>query len=283
MLDPPSSVGYNALSFNSTELEHNAPHLAVARKAALEGMTLFKNEKNSLPLDPKKLTAGSVAVVGLQGNISGYYFGNYAAVAETGNWGVSIVDALAQRLQPNCSVTFAPGLDDLGSNTSSDGFAAGKRLAAEAEAVIVVLGLAFNHFCHGGGTNEIGPCTGPCRSNSHCEGEAKDRTAVELPEGQAKMVAALRRAVGSDTPLVGVMVHGGAIALGETLGQLDALLDAWQPGLEGGPAIAATLVGDASPAGRTAVTWYSSSAEIPRFGYMGEQAVGTLFLHSRVM
>lgn len=214
----------------------------------------------------------------------GYYVGNYAENAEQNNWGQSLLSALTERLRPGgCAVSYAKGLDDLGNKSSSDGFGEAKKLAAAAEAVVVVLGLAFNSFCHGSGTGEVGPCSGPCRSNSHCEGEAKDRTAVELPEGQAKMVAALRRAVGSDTPLVGVMVHGGAIALGETLGQLDALLDAWQPGLEGGPAIAATLVGDASPAGRTAVTWYSSSAEIPRFGYMGEQAVGTLFLHSRVM
>ena len=39
--------------------------------------------------------------------------------------------------------------------------------------------------------------------------------------------------------------------------------------LEGGHAIAATLLGDVSPAGRTAVTWYSRSSDIPRFGYMG--------------
>ena len=63
------------------------------------------------------------------------------------------------------------------------------QLAAKADAVIVVLGLAFNSFCHGGGTRENGTCTGPCRSNSHCEGEAKDRTAMQVfDQGQSKLL-----------------------------------------------------------------------------------------------
>ena len=48
----------------------------------------------------------------------------------------------------------------------------------------------------------------------------------------------------------------------------DALLDAFYPGLGGGPAIAAALAGDISPAGRTAVTFYTSSSELPAIGTM---------------
>lgn len=105
------------------------------------------------------------------------------------------------------------------------------------------------------------------------------------------MVAALREATPAGVPLIGLLVHGGAIALGETLGKLDAVrgprrvcshpaslthtrarpqvLDAWYPGLEGAPAIAAALLGDTSPAGRSPVTWYKASSELPPPGHMG--------------
>eukprot|EP01045_Picozoa_sp_COSAG04_P012280 COSAG04_NODE_821_length_10053_cov_13.031143_3_plen_78_part_00 len=62
-------VKYNALHYNATELEHNEAHLAVARRAALEAMTLLKNDNGTLPLRPKGLR--HVAVVGVQANISG--------------------------------------------------------------------------------------------------------------------------------------------------------------------------------------------------------------------
>ena len=42
-----------------------------------------------------------------------------------------------------------------------------------------------------------------------------------------------------------------------------AVLDAWQPGIGGGGAIAAALFGDASPAGRSPQTWYNSTEQLP--------------------
>ena len=67
-----------------------------------------------------------------------------------------------------------------------------------------------------------------------------------------------------------VLVHGGTMAFAnETLDALDAVLDAWYPGLGGGEAVAATLFGDQSPAGRTAITWYTSTSDLPAPGYMG--------------
>jgi hypothetical protein len=101
------------------------------------------------------------------------------------------------------------------------------------------------------------------------EGEGRDRATIELNAGQAELVAALRAAVGPGVPLVGVLVHGGAVALGEaTRGSLDALLDAWQPGMGGGAAIADALLGAYNPGGRSPVTWYKSTADLPRMGEM---------------
>lgn len=39
------------------------------------------------------------------------------------------------------------------------------------------------------------------------------------------------QSVGPDTPMVGVLVHGGTLGLGDALPALDAVLDAWYPGV----------------------------------------------------
>ena len=109
---------------------------------------------------------------------------------------------------------------------------------------------------------------------------ALSRCALYL--AQVDMVAALRAAIGPTKKLVAVLIHGGTMAFpNATLDALDAVLDAWYPGLGGGEAIAATLFGDQSPAGRTSQTWYSSTADLPdqSKGYMVSMRMQATFLH----
>ena len=177
----------------------------------------------------------------------------------TGNWGQSIEQGLSARLaKSGGKVLQQDGLPSIAAPTSPDNFAAACKAAATADVTIVTLGLAFDSYCHGGGDNNV-----------VCESEGHDRQVIELATGQADMVAALRKAVGPSKKLVAVLIHGGTIAFkNETLDALDAVLDAWYPGLGGGEAVAATLLGDYSPAGRSAQTWYSSTADLPPLGYM---------------
>ena len=264
LLDPPTTVPYSdagAARYNATELQFDAGHLAVAARAAREAMTLLKNDGATLPIKAGASLA-RIAVVGPQANESGILFGNYAGSANAGNWGPSIVEAIAARAAAAASTTvttFVPGLASPGSEASADGFAAAKAAAADADVVFVRLGLAFDKYC----TEDIAH-----GSNDYCEKESNDRSVIELPAGQAAMVTALRSAIKPGAKLVGILVHGSAIALGATLGVLDAVLDAWEPGIGGGAAAAAALFGDFSPAGRTAITWYKATADLPKAGSM---------------
>ena len=79
------------------------------------------------------------------------------------------------------------------------------------------------------------------------EAEGHDRTVLTLPGNQAQLVTALRAA--TTAPIIGLLIHGGTLALNEAAGGLDAIMSAWYPGIEGGHAIAMTLFGDSSPAG----------------------------------
>jgi len=62
-----------------------------------------------------------------------------------------------------------------------------------------------------------------------------------------------------------VNMSGSAISLNWENQNLDAILQAWYPGEEGGTAIADVLFGDYNPAGRLPVTFYKSANDLPAF------------------
>jgi len=67
-------------------------------------------------------------------------------------------------------------------------------------------------------------------------------------------------------PLVGLLVHGGSFAFGGgVLEALDAVVDAWQPGVGGAAAIARALFTATSrpPVARRRPAWYAADAELP--------------------
>ena len=89
-----------------------------------------------------------------------------------------------------------------------------------------------------------------------------DRTALELPEPQQKLLEALKA---TGKPLVVVLQSGSAVALNWANQNANAILEAWYPGVEGGTAVARTLAGLANPAGRLPVTFYASLDGLPAF------------------
>jgi beta-glucosidase len=89
-----------------------------------------------------------------------------------------------------------------------------------------------------------------------------DRTLIELPQAQADLVNALKKA---GRKVVFVNFSGSAMGLAEIAPNCDAILQAWYPGQAGGTAIASVLYGDYNPAGRLPVTFYSSTDQLPDF------------------
>ena len=119
-----------------------------------------------------------------------------------------------------------------------------------------------------GGTSGWPYCDEEAGGANGCESEAHDRTAIELPGRQAELAAALKVATApAGAPLVCVLVHGGAVALGEALGACDAIVDLWVPGQMGGAALADVLFGAVSPAGRAPYTFYAATSDLPPMGY----------------
>lgn len=66
-------------------------------------------------------------------------------------------------------------------------------------------------------------------------------------------------------PVIVVLVNGRPLAIPEIAARASAVLEAWLPGEEGGRAIAATIFGDANPAGKLPITFPRHVGQVPIF------------------
>jgi beta-glucosidase len=108
--------------------------------------------------------------------------------------------------------------------------------------------------------------------NSELEGEEMqvsvpgfkggDRTSINLPQPEEDLLKAV---AGAGKPVVLVLTNGSALAVNWANEHVNAILDAWYPGEEGGTAVAETLSGRNNPAGRLPVTFYKSVDQLPPF------------------
>ena len=93
------------------------------------------------------------------------------------------------------------------------------------------------------------------------EGEFRDRALLGLPGRQEELIRAV---AATGTPVVVVLVGGSAITM-PWLDQVDAVLDVWYPGQQGGDAVADVLFGRKSPGGRLPLTFPMHEGQVPLY------------------
>jgi beta-glucosidase len=94
------------------------------------------------------------------------------------------------------------------------------------------------------------------------EGEFRDRALLGLPGHQQELI---ERVAALGKPTVVVLVGGSAVTMSGWMDRVGAIVDAWYPGEQGGPAVAGVLFGDYDPAGRTPITWPVSEGQLPLY------------------
>jgi beta-glucosidase-like glycosyl hydrolase len=200
-------------------------HQQLAYEAALQSIVLLKNEKSTLPLK----RGLKLAVIGPHTYAQEALMSNYhGARCPTGDF--SCITTPYQAIA-NANVGGTnTGYKGVDVNSGVDNVSQAVQVAQAADAVILVVGI-----------------------DGSIEGEEHDRSNCTLPALQPKLVSAIS-ALGK--PTVMVLLHGGAMCLGELKEGVPAIVDAFYGGERGSDALAAVLFGEYNPSGKLPVTMY---------------------------
>lgn len=207
---------------------------ALARELAEQACVLLANPGGALPLRD----AGRIAVVGPRADDALAMLGCYSFPSHVGvshpdfDMGIDVPTVLESLRGefPGSGVGFAAGCEVDGTDTSRIAEAA--RLARDSDVCVAVLGDRAGLF--GRGTS----------------GEGCDATDLSLPGVQGELLDAL---LATGTPVVLVLLTGRPYALGRWADRTAAIVQAFFPGEEGGPALAGVLSGRVNPSGRLPV------------------------------
>jgi len=201
---------------------------ALAREAAERSIVLLRNEGGALPITRG---AGTTIVVA----------GPLANAENLGDTGSSDVETSGIVTALEGLVAEAQGSTVTHVATTTD--PADELAIAAADVVIVVAGLTAVD-----------------------EGEAAlgagDRTSLALPPAQQQAIV---DAAALSSKVVVVLEGGSALTLGSLVDDVEAIVMAWYPGVEGGNAIARVLYGDVNPSGRLPLVFPVAESDLPAF------------------
>lgn len=201
---------------------------ALARRLAERSITLLAND-GTLPLAAEQ----RVAVIGptaaeIRTFLGCYSFPNHVlGRLPEGGVGLPGDDLLTAMVDRFAAVDHALGVPILADDLT--GLPAAVEAARTADVAVVAVGDLAGMF--GTGTS----------------GEGCDSVDLSLPGRQHDLVEAV---LATGTPVVLVVVSGRPYALGDVADRCAAVVQAWMPGIEGGPALADVLIGAVEPTGR---------------------------------
>lgn len=98
--------------------------------------------------------------------------------------------------------------------------------------------------------------------HANMNGEGASRSDIGLPDAQRELLKALKA---TGKPVVMVLVTGRPLTLVEEDASMDAILNVWSPGSEGGRAVADVLFGEVSPSAKLTTSFPRSVGQLPLY------------------
>ncbi len=214
-------------------------HVAASRAVAEESFVLLKNDGvNGAPVLPLSSTVKNIALVGPLADDAANMLGSWSTKGDAKDV-VTLRKALSDRLaQSQGKLMYAKGTDIL--TTSDSGFGEAVSAARQADVVIAAVG----------------------EDAALMTGEAGSRAHLELPGNQQQLLQAIAAA---GKPIVLVVFSGRPLILNWEAAHVPAVLEAWFPGLQAGPALVSTLFGDVNPNGRLTTSFPRAVGQEPLY------------------
>ena len=202
----------------------------IAARLAAESMVLLKNENNVLPLTDKK----KIAVIGPMAKNGWDLLGSWRGHGKDTDVAM-LYDGLAAEFAGKAELRYALGCNTQGDNR--EGFAEALDAARWSDVVVLCLGEMMTW-----------------------SGENASRSSIALPQMQEELAKELKKA---GKPVVLVLVNGRPLELNRLDPVSDAILEIWQPGVNGALPMAGILSGRINPSGKLAMTFPYSTGQIP--------------------
>lgn len=212
--------------------------VTLAREAAERSFVLLKNSPLGAGSAVLPLSSDfqHVALIGPLADDAANMLGSWSAISRPEDV-VTLRAALVQRLGAD-RVHYAKGSEI--TQGSAEQFAEALADAKESDVVILALG-------------EDAP---------EMTGEAASRAHLGLPGRQEQLLESI---VATGKPVVLILFSGRPLTLPWAFEHVPAVLAAWFPGVQAGPALVRTLFGESNPTGKLVVSWPRAVGQEPLY------------------
>jgi beta-glucosidase len=212
--------------------------LALARNAAEQSLVLLKNAEffAAGPVLPLSSAVKTIALIGPLADDAGDMLGSWAGQGRREDV-LTLRTALTQKIG-STNVRYARGSEIIGG--SDEQMAEAVKAAEQSDVAILALG-------------ENAP---------EMTGEAGSRAFLGLPGKQEQL---LEKVAATGKPVVLLIFSGRPLTLPWAFEHVPAVVAAWFPGLQAGPALVRMLFGEANPSGRLVVSWPRSVGQEPLY------------------
>ncbi|TWT45391.1 Periplasmic beta-glucosidase precursor [Phycisphaerae bacterium RAS1] len=207
-------------------------HRVAALAAAAGSLVLLRNEGGLLPI---RSGVERIALIGPLAENRADLLGTWACIGRAEDV-VPLSDGLRKAL-PNAAVKIVRGSEFLKPITGG----IDEAVAAAKASQVAILAVG---------------------ESEDMSGEAHSRAEIDLPAPQLELVKAVHAA---GVPTVVVVFTGRPLAIPWLAENIPAILVAWHPGIEGGNAVADTLIGTYNPGGKLPATFPRSVGQIPLY------------------